>query len=152
MSAKMAPPAFDCVMYRSGQKGAYRSVVAFLSKFRGWAQATNISTKVAQDGDCSLGWVCITDQDEQCNYSGYPPAHGPGSPAKSKALHRTAQTNLHYILLDSVLLEIILSNFKTFSIESYDNPDLAVDGEPCPLPSQQQDPRISRTHQHHNLL
>ena len=80
-----------------------------------------------------MAWTCNTDPDARRNYAGYPPAHGPGSTAKPKALHRTAQAHIHYVLLNSGLLEIIPSEFKTFNMEAYDDPDLAVDGEPCPV-------------------
>ena len=132
-SAKMTPPTFDRTKYRSSLRGAYSSVTDFLTKFRGWAQATNISTKVGPGGDCPLAWACITDPITRRNYAGYPPAHGPGSTAKSKALHRSAQAHVHYVLLNAGLLDVIPSEFKTYNMEAYDDPDLAVDGEPCPV-------------------
>ena len=60
-SIKMQPPAFDTDLYRSGPSGANKAVKNFMFKFRGWAQATTISTKLGQGGETTLAWVCITN-------------------------------------------------------------------------------------------
>ena len=43
-SIKMKPPAFDTDLYRSGPRGANKAVKNFMFKFRGWSQATTISS------------------------------------------------------------------------------------------------------------
>ena len=41
-SIKTQPPTFDINLYRSGPRGANKAVKDFMSKFRGWAQATQL--------------------------------------------------------------------------------------------------------------
>ena len=43
-SIKMTPPTFDIKLYRSGPRGANKAVKNFMFKFRGWEQATTISS------------------------------------------------------------------------------------------------------------
>ena len=106
-SIKMQPPTFDTDLYRSGSSGANKAVKNFMFKFRGWAQATTISTKLGQGGETTLAWVCITNAELRHAHPGYPPATGHGSNAKSKTLNRSAQASAHYTLMNSGLLDII---------------------------------------------
>ena len=134
-SIKMTPPVFDIDLYRSSPRVANKAVKDFMSKFRGWSQATVISTKLGQGGpgETCLAWTCITDPEARHAYVGYPPAHGPGATAKSRTLNRSAQSLVHNTLMNSDLLQVIPSEFQTFDMEAYDDVDRAVDGEPCPV-------------------
>ena len=113
-SVKMTLPVFDFDTYQSNPRGAHKAIKDFLSKFCGWAQATVISTKLGQGGECSLAWTCVTDPEARHTYIGYHPSHGPGATAKS--LNRSAQAHVHYVLMNSGLHQVIPSEFQTVCV------------------------------------